>query len=374
MVLPVTGPYSSSQTIKGPTAATGYRPDWVSRSRTWRRQRRPYTLPLPFTVSDWRVSKYYTVNLNRYKEWWQTTAYTYGTGVANALKANAFNQAYSRLINGTYGSDDPREGGLKADAAELGAALGERKQSLEMIATRSTQLLNFARKLRKLDFRGAEKVLGSVYSKKPVKGIKGHSQSFANNFLEYSFGWAPLIGDIGNAIDTLQNGVPAATIRGRGKNTTKYTSIVNGPGSRDLTTYTATYRVQLQCQIRVNNPNLFLANQLGLVNPASVAWELVPFSFVVDYFVNVNQFLASFTDFWGADVINPFETDKFLIESSDIHYSPTSPLEEWAGRGETLNRVVGPFPGPQLRVRKPWQLKPQRAATSVSLLLQMLKK
>jgi hypothetical protein len=370
MVAPVTGPFTSNKTIKGPPTSGGYYPDWISRSRTWRRQKRPYSLPLAFSASDNRITYYLTVNLNRYKEWWQALSYTIASSVASGLKANAYNQAYSRLINGVPDSKDPRDGGLKADTAELGAALGERKKSLEMIASRSIQLLTFARRLRKLDFKGATRALGLPVSKTP-KGLRADKKKFADNYLEYSFGWAPLMSDIGSAVDVLQKGVPPVTIRGRGKNRTKGTQ--HDPSIGKVAYWSAEYRVQLMCQVRVNNPNLFLANQLGFVNPASIAWELVPFSFVVDYFINVNDFLSSFTDLWGVELINPFETDKFLSESKESRQSPTDPLEVWAGRCESISRVIGPFPGPTLRVRKPWVLSPKRAATSVALLLQFLK-
>jgi hypothetical protein len=376
MVAPITGPFSSSKTIKGPPTSGGYFPDWIARSRTWKRQKKPYNLPLDFTASDIRVTQYVSLNTNRYKEWWQTAAYVEGSARAASLKANAFNQAYSRLINGVQKNDDgspldSRDCGLRADTAQLGAALGERQKSLEMIASRSTQLLKLFKSVAKLDYQGAKRVLGKTYSKNPVKGVKGHAKTWADALLEYSFGWAPMVSDIGSAVDVLQNGVPPALIRGRGKNTAS--GIVHDNTIGKTTVWSAAYRVQLMCKVRVNNPNLFLANQLGLVNLASVAWELVPFSFVVDYFVNVNQFLEQFTDFWGVDVIEPFETDKFLSESKESRQSPTDPFEMWAGRYEAISRVVGPFPGPTLRVKKPWKLSSKRAATSVALLLQFLK-
>lgn len=62
---------------------------------------------------------------------------------------------------------------------------------------------------------------------------------------------------------------------------------------------TGLYGVGITGLVTVNNPNLLLLNKLGLLNPASIAWELVPYSFVLDWFANINTVLSQFTDFAG---------------------------------------------------------------------------
>jgi hypothetical protein len=42
---------------------------------------------------------------------------------------------------------------------------------------------------------------------------------------------------------------------------------------------------------------------LGLTNPALVGWELVPFSFVVDWFTPIGSWLESLTAFEGYNVV-----------------------------------------------------------------------
>ena len=43
----------------------------------------------------------------------------------------------------------------------------------------------------------------------------------------------------------------------------------------------------------VDNPILFTLDQLGVINPLSIGWELIPFSFVVDWFVPIGDALQS---------------------------------------------------------------------------------
>jgi hypothetical protein len=122
----------------------------------------------------------------------------------------------------------------------------------------------------------------------------------------------------------------------------------------------------------VSNPNLYLASQLGFVNPAAIAWELVPFSFVVDWFVNVGEFLNNFTDLWGLTVTDPYTSilctgvGQFSgLWNSDPGYSVTY-TNVYCSRSTSLS-------GAALRVR-PWKgVSPVRAATAISLLVQQLR-
>lgn len=64
----------------------------------------------------------------------------------------------------------------------------------------------------------------------------------------------------------------------------------------------------MQTRVRVTNPNLLLFNQLGLVNPAYVLWDAVPFSFVADWFLPVGRYLQSYSDWVGLHLDDPMTT------------------------------------------------------------------
>jgi len=122
-----------------------------------------------------------------------------------------------------------------------------------------------------------------------------------------------------------------------------------------------------------DSPNALLLSQLGLVNPASLAWELVPFSFVVDWFANVGDFLASFTDTVGCTLSNTAVTttrENGQMTQFNGYYGTT-----WKASYKSMNRVIylGSPPGPTLKLRPFKGLSISRGLTSVSLLLQNLK-
>jgi hypothetical protein len=56
------------------------------------------------------------------------------------------------------------------------------------------------------------------------------------------------------------------------------------------------------------NPDLQLLQQMGLVNPLSIAWEVVPFSFVVDWFTKFGGVIDATTDFVGCRLRDPYTT------------------------------------------------------------------
>lgn len=370
MVAPITGPYTTE--IGGSGSAVTY----YSLQRKYR-QTRPYNLASPYQRS---VSSSIVRAGNPSKN-----ARSYGTQDVLTYYdwSHLRNKAYERLK------------AQVADRAQLSVTLLEYSQSLSMIIKRATQLGSVARKIRRLDFVGAarELRLAAVPQGASVK------KSFANNYLEYSFGWAPLIGDLGSAVNVLQNPLKNQRVKGSSKDASFSTTFnvvdyVNGyPTSGQLAERHSYEKVDVEAmgasmgmEVAVSNPNLWLANQLGFVNPMTVVWELIPFSFVVDWFVNVEQFLSSGTDFIGLTVENPWNArvlkGVYTYYKRDVYaYSLGPPT--WSLYYETYeDRLVNKFAHsdrslglvyPTLTVAKLNLPSWRRAATAVSLLVQQMK-
>lgn len=318
------------------------------RVRDGNRQAPPYNLVLPYYGAEGR-----TISSQGYTH----PANTYGYNV-DKIPPSVTERAYSKWLDKARSS------------ADIGAAVAEASSACDMIAKRALQLRTFAGHLRRFDFPRAARELGLS---RPPKGVSRKHQ-FASNYLEFHFGWSPLVGDVFNAVDVLQSPLKPATPLGRAGH--QYESIDPpsdvdiGPwGSRVVTRGRGTVRVS--ATVKVRNENLWLANQLGLVNPASVLWEIVPFSFVVDWFVNVGDFLSRPTDLAGLDV----------DYVSTTHFTTSNTLSSWGWaygwqsfiEYMSIRRVAGFPASPQLgfKVYKPdnWR----RALAQVSLLTLALK-
>jgi hypothetical protein len=277
--------------------------------------------------------------------------------VTDNFKKRAYTKAYSKFVSK-----------VKAETAELGSTLAQYEKARSMIIDRAKRLREGFRAVR----RGNLYALKSQWGK--GAGIRANAKKQGSNVLEGSFGWAPLVKDIANAVKILGDGIPPPRVRSRSRFGYSKDEGYTNYGSTSSWNPTVGYlEISLRASIRVTNPNALLLQQLGLANPASVLWEIVPWSFIVDYFVNVQDFLDSWTDFLGLELERSSHTF-FTFEDGRIAYQVNSSGHVyWAYSYKRVdaNRVPG-IPGPQLVLRLPWRMSVQRATTSIALLLQQL--
>lgn len=376
-MIPITGPLEKSEGNSGPF------PGSYVRYRKWYRQKRPYNLPLPFISEGFK-----TVSGNNLEDWYGSPGWSYNPywmyagfkGISGLSPLDSLVEDVASAARENFNSK------LRAKA-EIGAALAEARSSIDMIAKRTGQIVRFARALRRRDFVGAGHALGMVvYKKKKSYYAKGErknhqlnvrkgSRDFSSNFLEYWFGWAPLIADIGAAADILSDPfIGADLITAKAKDSGVYTNRVNTfyPWAPVYDSATHNYEAIVKCQawVTVSNPNLSLAAQMGLTNPLSVAWEIVPFSFVIDYFANIGAYIESYDSLFGVNLAHTsmtvFKKDKCTANQSwwDNRMSRNCVSEYY--RVDRSNNL------PEVKLRlKQFNLSLGRAASSIALLIQL---
>jgi hypothetical protein len=322
----------------------GYRAVIYTRDCYWNVQAAPYRAPLAYQLDIAEVIKDTEFPKN---------GVSIVPGYEFAYTQGPYNKAYEKLKS--------RIG----DDAQWAVNLAEWKRSVGSVEKRGLQLLRFVKKLKRFDFLGAAHELGLG---RPPRGVSRKKQ-FSNNFLEFHFGWEPAIKDIGNSIDILNSDFGSKAVKGRGSNRDVLT-FQSGSGSsffRQVIIFDS--HVTIGARVRISNPNLALASQMGFINPLSVAWELVPFSFVVDWFVNVGNVLASCTDFAGMSLEDTYVT----------RFQTTTKSQVWGygrsdfSRGAYVRRTIGSIPGPTLAVKPFKGFSPVRGATAIALLIQQLK-
>lgn len=222
------------------------------------------------------------------------------------------------------------------------------------------------------------------------------AKSPAGIWLETHFGWAPLIEDIANSMELLEADFKPrhlyATARGKFP-TVQYRrddpTTADGGNGHDWNLWNITHDREVRCRmgadVRISNPNLLLANRMGFINPYAVVNELVPFSFVADWFSNWSQWLGAYSEFYGLELANPYHT-VYVRKQSKYHseghvYGFGSPPPHWENIGNIstngsiehvyMERVIG-IPEVTLGIRLPAKLSLVRAATAASLLTQVL--
>lgn len=234
--------------------------------------------------------------------------------------SKARNKAYAKFVSKVH--DEA--------AAMVAVDLGESLKSLNMIASRAKQLRDAFKALKQGNFVRLRRTLMIPPEMVSVKGLvmnkkrlmynkrKTFKKSLADQWLEYHFGWQPLVEDIFNATKALT--VPLDNYRsvlGSGK-----VDYHEPFGMAPVVQYAGSVRIGYRANVRVTNPRLVDASRLGLLNPASIAWELLPFSFVADWAVNIGQMIDSLTDLAGVEISDTQETTKQTCEMSFKMESP----------------------------------------------------
>lgn len=249
---------------------------------------------------------------------------TYSTG-ADVTLAN--NQALSRLLRDVKANTTHFSGGV---------FLGELRETIKLIKRPASALRNGLGEY----FSTLRKRMGRA-PKHRIQGI------LADTWLEYSFGWSPLINDIKGAAETLarfENDSRRASARGYGINERLESSptssqLVNNyvyfkQIDREVSNVKVIYRVGLKFEAsapfgsarRLAELSGFTFNEF-----VPTVWELIPWSFVVDYFFNVGEILEAVTT----------DTTAVTYKCKSIVYSVVKTQKTIADNQRILS-VIGP--------------------------------
>lgn len=288
----------------------------------------------------------------------------YGYGLDNPVLAVAHAKAYDKFVDN-----------VKANAQlGMGENLAQARQALGMVADRLSMLYNIATLNWHREVRRREKL-----RKKFGSGWRGHSKRAGAWWLEAHFGWEPLIKDIYTGLTMLSDvHWPSYPAHGRGSHMEKRDrSHPRDWRFAEVDIVDVKANVRISANVRVTNPNALLANQCGLINPVGIAWELVPFSFAIDWFLPVGSFLNSYTDLAGVQLEKSYTTFTDRCEKTYVIDNPYDAPENnlRKGNGYRVDRRLGNPTIPGLFSRRGSGIQSIiRGATAVALLVGFLGK
>lgn len=322
---------------------------------------------------------------------------------------DAPNTLFHGIVNGQFGSDISTFALEKlwakivdaaGDRAALGTSLAEAQESLDMIGARAAQLNRSLRALRRWDLPLAYRELGlrstSDFNSKLAfardlkrdlkrgaeRGLKRPVKDIGGAWLEYWLGWAPLLGDIRSALDVLGNTQESYPIKCRGTAVGRVYSL-NEPKPKSLGSWRQYWHdtrvtYAYNATARVTSPKLRLARDLGFTNPAKVAYELMPFSFMWEWIHPIGGYLDTLDAFIGLNLSGETWSVRVsckggYLELARIVERPGVTLWYSANEeGNFFRRNLGKPPNQRFPKFRFPRLNPTRAATSISLLLQQL--
>lgn len=221
------------------------------------------------------------------------SAFWYATTFGGSKIAGLDTQLRMKLLKAMRGSE-----------FNLPVAIAESKSAIRMVTDRAMDLVEIIRDIRRGNITKIAKAAGLVNRSGPIRRFnrdfgKDASKASAGLWLEARYGWMPLMADCRNAVNTVMDavdrpidrvGIVKAAVRARERQDTKDTVFT---GSYLCDTY-RTVDDSRRGVWRWQPLPGYYPGRFGVLNPLTVAWEVVPFSFVADWFLPISDYLASF--------------------------------------------------------------------------------
>jgi hypothetical protein len=181
---------------------------------------------------------------------------------------------------------------LNKGKVQLGTYLAETRQAAESIAHTGTDLLNLLLAVKRGQFNR-------------VPNLFGLARKGRDMYLEWQFGWKPLCSDLHDMYTDMVNRAPIAPHL-------HATRTVKTPFEFDTKFGDDDVEVRMkhtdQCKLFASLSSELIGGLQNhqLINPLSLGWELIPYSFVVDWFAPIGNSLAALTATAGLDFVGGF--------------------------------------------------------------------
>lgn len=248
---------------------------------------------------------------------------------------------------------------LKDQKVNVGVSLGEMRETSDLVLHTAKRIGTSYRAARRGDLKGALDAVSNSADARRISGkmARGHNDwetpylrrrnnaSASSEILAVQLGWKPLLTDVGNYLDLLENRknnfryMQTSSKSHRWSGTfgpDDYWQGVNA-GRTEFGIYTRKYGFVF------SNPNEFTHTlaSVGLTNPLSWLWELTPLSFVADWFLKIGSYIDALDATLGLQFESGYTT-KF--EKSAVRYnckgSALGPYGTWTVSARASSRVV----------------------------------
>lgn len=187
-------------------------------------------------------------------------------------------------------------------------ALAEARKTANMLTRNTFGLIRALRAVRNRDYAGAAKELGI-----PKRHMR-NGRALASRHLEFQYGWLPLMGDIHGTFELLKEQINRPLILRATRHIVDSTdidhSMIAGWGNPywSFSSVTGSVRRDHSTTLygQIDDPYLNVAQRMGLSNPLTLGWELIPYSFVVDWALPVGTMLEALSAIHGIKFIGGF--------------------------------------------------------------------
>jgi hypothetical protein len=207
--------------------------------------------------------------------------------------------------------------------ANIGVTLKEAAKTSDLILDRARRIHDAFFAFRRGQFKKTARLLGLT------------PNTVHRTWLEYKYGWTPLMYEAKGAAEFFAQQqdaerrlsfVVSKASAGDGSHFSQTAGLPFFPEAAVLggMTYAlnASRRVRVKLWCRYENPHAAAAQQVGITNPLLFAWEILPFSFVFDWFVGVGDYLAAQTALTGVVVEKAMVSEELSWKGTVVQVFP----------------------------------------------------
>lgn len=222
------------------------------------------------------------------------------TSLKSTYSAEAYNKALTRFYDK-----------IRETETNLALTLGEGKESVHMI-----RALSSMDKIVKL----------AIEARRKLK--QNPSLLMSEIWLGYQLGWKPLYNDVYNWLNfTYQAFAEGVPVRARASVGGQYSDLRNenpinstGTTGTRLITGKRLWSTEIKVWAGIDDDASYNRSQITSLNPLTIAWELTPLSFFVDYFYNIGGYLQNMENFLavGLTFKRGYVTEMYFHDLSEI--------------------------------------------------------
>jgi len=259
-------------------------------------------------------------NPHRYRKQY----YNYGTGSVLNIGSDgssssvtgvqaysmAFVDAFHDLTSFVYNKNLSKMYEKMRGDIDLSIDVAQARQSGVMVNQRFAQARSLFVKRAPAALKAVQKIYTTLKRSNP--------RDWGSLWLEWTYGWKPLAADV---YGSMENMILSSVVNGRGTSGHPVNTRSSEIGDRrvDLSKsgentisrqYNSVYRNRIVAFYAIAEGGLNGIATFTSLNPISIAWELVPYSFVADWFVNVGGYLRNMESalLYGSDFVSGYQS------------------------------------------------------------------
>lgn len=235
-------------------------------------------------------------------------------------------QGYEKALNDVISK-------VKGMTVNLAQAYAEVQKTMDLVGDTAAAIAKSIRYAKQGKFRQAARAVGA--------GDSPPGLSTANKWLALQYGWTPLLNDVKGAAEHLARRAnpPILSFRARSRVSDSALVYLHDSGVGGLMTsrelgYSCDTEVCLKFSLGSQTAREL--SQLGITDPLLLVWELIPYSFVADWFFPVGRYLQGIGYDNGlsfrAGYVTQFSKNGWVVEIAGKNSNFSSTVKQEIGQ------------------------------------------